>query len=499
VLHDTLLNKMKSKGGMSLKKKATRGSIWVSLTRMGINVIDFVVYAYLARVLSLEEFGLVGFCFLFIEFANSLVNAGINQNIVQRKDWSDDYAASTMTFVSFIGFMVACALIFIGAPIASFTYSDLAAYVIASLAPITIIVSFQVVVAGKLIREFKNKQMGLAKLLATIISSTLIIALAEHGFGLWSLVIGKLLNSTVQFFFLLYVSKFRPKFSLNKEHTKELISFCLPLLWMTIMSFVHRKASNIFAGIVLGPVSFALLAAAKKGEMVINEVTMSSINSMVVPAFSRATDASRVGALFIKLVTITASLVFPIFMGLAAVADPFIVVAFGDKFEQSSIYMTISAFMVFPSILAWFLPNLLISQALTKQAFHLTLLNVVSNLTIVSCTIWFGIETMLFSLVIGALLMLPIRYKIVLEHIDINVLQLMKSIFPPSLSSLLMFTSVVAAKHYLATQISNDVLLLVALVLLGGLTYPLFSLLLFRESTLSRLREIKSMLSKNKG
>ena len=56
---------------MSLKKKATKGSIWTSLTRTGINVVDFMVYAYLARVLTLEEFGLAGFCFLFIEFANS--------------------------------------------------------------------------------------------------------------------------------------------------------------------------------------------------------------------------------------------------------------------------------------------------------------------------------------------------------------------------------------------------------------------------------------------
>ena len=82
---------------MSLKKKATKGSIWTSLTRTGINVVDFLVYAYLARVLTLEEFGLAGFCFLFIEFANTLVNAGVNQNLVQRDKWEDRYAASTAT------------------------------------------------------------------------------------------------------------------------------------------------------------------------------------------------------------------------------------------------------------------------------------------------------------------------------------------------------------------------------------------------------------------
>ena len=88
---------------MSIKKKATRGSIWISLTRTGINITDFLVYAYLARILSLEEFGLAGFCFLFVEFANTLVNAGVNQNLVQRDQWETKYAASTMTFVFFMG------------------------------------------------------------------------------------------------------------------------------------------------------------------------------------------------------------------------------------------------------------------------------------------------------------------------------------------------------------------------------------------------------------
>ena len=226
---------------MSLKKKATKGSIWTSLTRTGINVVDFMVYAYLARVLTLEEFGLAGFCFLFIEFANTLVNVGVNQNLVQRDTWEDRYAASTMTFVSGMGMVVVMGILGIGTPIAYYSYSELAAWVVASLAPITLITSAQVVVSGKLMREFKNKQMGIAKLCATLISAVTIIVLAENGYGLWALIIGKLVNAILQYFLLLYVAKFRPYFHFDKNDNKELISFCLPLFGMTIMNFLHRN------------------------------------------------------------------------------------------------------------------------------------------------------------------------------------------------------------------------------------------------------------------
>ena len=483
---------------MSLKKQATKGSLWISITRTGMNVIDFAVYAYLARILTLEEFGLVGFCFLFIEFANTLVNAGVNQNIVQRKTWSDSYAASTMTFVFGMGVVVAACLVFIGAPIAHYSYSDVAAYVVASLAPITIIMSLQVVVTGKLLREFKNKQMGTAKFIATVLSAIVIVTMAELGYGLWSLVIGKLVNAVLEYMLLTYVSGFKPRFHFDRADNKELIRFCLPLLWMTIMTFLHRKASNMFTGLVLGPANFALLAAAKKGELVINQITMSSINSMVVPSFSRAKEDANIGNLYIKMVAITATIVLPIFMGLAAIADPFVVVAFGDKFAPSASYMSISAFTMFSAVIAWFLPNLLISRGETKEAFKLTLVNVSSNILVAGISIWFGVKIMLISLVVTSFLMLPVRFSIVMRHIHIDIRNLITSLAPPYLCALGMFLAVSGSKVYLEEFIHNDIAMLIALVGVGALSYPLLAFSLFYKNTLMQLRELNEMLSKKR-
>ena len=481
---------------MSLKKKATKGSIWTSLTRTGINVVDFLVYAYLARVLTLEEFGLAGFCFLFIEFANTLVNAGVNQNLVQRDKWEDRYAASTMTFVAGMGVVVVLGILGIGAPIAYFSYSELAAWVVASLAPITLVTSLQVVVSGKLLREFKNKQMGVAKFCATLISATTIVILAEIGYGLWALIIGKLVNAVIQYLLLIYVAKFKPYFHFNRDDNKELIRFCLPLFGMTVMNFLHRKASNLFTGIVLGPASFALLAAAHKGELVINQVTMSSINTMVVPSFSRVEDKTKLGGLYVKMVSITAIIVLPIFLGLAAIADPFITVAFGEKFAPSAEFMTISAFGMIPSVVAWFLPNLLIANGKTKEAFNLTLLNIVSSVFVAGATIWFGVKIMLISVVVSAFVLLPVRLWIVDRHIRISKTDLFKAIFPSIFASLSMFTFLILIKERLATYLSNDIFLLVGLVALGGVTFVLVLFLFFGKFAVATSKELTSMLFK---
>ena len=58
---------------------------------------------------------------------------------------------------------------------------------------------------------------------------------------------------------------------------------------MTVLSFIHRKVAVLFTGLVLGPVSFACIAAARR-EVVINQITLNSMNAMVVPSFSRVND-----------------------------------------------------------------------------------------------------------------------------------------------------------------------------------------------------------------
>lgn len=481
---------------MSIKKKATQGSIWMSITRTGINVVDFLVYAYLARILTLEEFGLAGFCFLFVEFTNTLVNAGVNQNLVQRKEWTDRYAASTMTFVAFMGLMASGVLIGIGAPIAYYNYSELAAYVIISLAPITFITSLQVVVTGKLLREFKNKQMGMAKFAATMLSASAIIIMAELGYGIWALIIGKLINVCLQYLFLLYVSKVKLAFNIDKDNFRELITFCLPLFWMVVLRFLNKKASNLFTGLILGPISFALLAAANKAEVVINQVTMSSINSMVVPSFSRVKESSDTGELFIKLVSVTSLIVTPIFMGLAAIADPFVTIAFGEKFAESAEYMMISSFTVFSLVVVTFLPNLLISKGKTKDAFNLTLVSIISSIATAGCTIWFGVTTMLYSIVIVAFLVMPIKIAIVKRHIVIDIKKLFVSLVPSFFSSLAMFAIVMASKSYIAHYFNNDVVTLVLAIILGGISYLAVSFTIFYPQSKRQLNELATMFKK---
>ena len=101
-------------------------------------------------------------------------------------------------------------------------------------------------------------------------------------------------------------------------------------------------------------------------------------------------------------------------------------------------------------------------------------------------------------LVVGAFLGLPFRLWLVNKHISLNFSLLFKSLIPPVVASLLMFFSLIELKDYLKLASENNEVVLVALVVSGGILYPLFIYGIFFKAGKTYFRELKSMLLKGK-
>ena len=105
---------------------------------------------------------------------------------------------------------------------------------------------------------------------------------------------------------------------------------------------------------------------------------------------------------------------------------------------------------------------------------------------------------MLICITVGNFLAMPIRFAIVRKHIFIDTKKLTFALLPSFLSSLGMFLVVTFAKTHISNLLVNDVLTLIASVLLGGITYVLLSFSLFYNQTLKQVQELKSMFMKKR-
>lgn len=477
---------------MVLKKKTAHGSLWNMLRTITTNGIDFVIYALLARILSIEEFALLIFCLLVVEFANIFPHVGVGQNLIQRRKWEDSFASSTFVFIASFSALISIVLASAGAGAAYFMHSLQAAHIIWVLSILPFIIGLQSVFTAKLERQFDNAKLTAILASSTILSGLIAIFLIWMGAGLWSLIAQKILHALLTLVLLLASAKFTPKLRVEKKHWRELVTFCLPLLGVAVIQYFQRKMNNFYAAFMLGSNAFAFISIAKKGQDVLSQTTLSPINKMMVPIMSRVNNHDKVGAYY-KVLELTSFIVIPCFLGLGALAPQFVTFAFGADYVQSALLLSISTMGVFAIILNFFLPALLISLAKTKATLWLNIVDLSSILVFGGIGVWFGLEALVIGITVSQYVVLPIRASITARYLPIRLLDMCKLMIAPAICSLVMIGVIKGAQTYIDFSSWYPFVTLLTLTVLGMLVYVSSLFLFFGGKSKKQVQTLKTL------
>lgn len=479
---------------MQLQQKTAKGSLWNLSRTLFVSASDFIVYAVLARVLTISEFALIVFCLLIVEFASIFSRVGIAQNLIQRSSWEQSFSSSTFVFITVLSSIIACLLASFGSLIAFVFYSEQAINIVLGLSVIPLLVGLQVVFKAKLEREFRQASVTAIISLSTAFSALVALLLIYLGYGLWALVIQKVLMNIFILGLLVFSAKFKPSISYNSSHTKELITFCLPLVYLSVLQYLISKVNNLFAAIALGVPAFALISIAKKGHEVMAQSTLSSVNNMIVPSMSRIDNEARLSA-FYKLVELSAYIIVPCFIGLAAIAPEFILLAFGKTYESSAILLSITCFAIFAQIITWFIPNLLISVAATNLAMRVFVYELGFITVLAGIGVIFGIKAMVIGSTLASFLLVPFIVRIASKQFALKLSTMVNLVFPPSVASLIMFLSIISVKHLLSGNENSLILNLLVYIVLGVTTYLGALFLFFNKRFFDQLFALKSSIN----
>ena len=187
---------------MSLKEKTVNGLFWSLIDNVANLGVQFVVGILLARILSPEEFGLIGMLTIFIAVSQSFINSGFNSALIRKKDCTqNDY--STVFFFNLAVSFVCYALLFLfSGAIASFFKEPQLRYLIQFLGLGLILNSFGIIQRTILTKNINFKTQTKVSLVSSVGSGIIAIAMAYQGFGVWSLVALTLIRYTLDSLFL---------------------------------------------------------------------------------------------------------------------------------------------------------------------------------------------------------------------------------------------------------------------------------------------------------
>lgn len=73
-----------------LKEKTVKGVGWSAIDNIAQYAVHFLVSIVLARILSPDDYGLIGIVAIFTSICTAIVNGGFSSALIRKKDATED-------------------------------------------------------------------------------------------------------------------------------------------------------------------------------------------------------------------------------------------------------------------------------------------------------------------------------------------------------------------------------------------------------------------------
>ncbi len=394
----------------SLKKKTVKGTLWSTVERFSVQGIIFVVMIIMARILTPADYGLVGMLTIFIAISQSLIDSGFSQALIRKQDRSEIDNSTVFYFNIGVG-IILYNILFFSAPLIAKFYNEPLLIPITRTIGLSLILNSLVVVQRAILTvQLDFKTQAKASLSGAIISGVIGIWMAYSGFGVWAIVWQQISNFAVITALLWVLSKWKPIWAYSWKSFKGLFSFGSKLLASGLLDTMYR---NIYL-IVIGKV----FKASDLGYYTRANQFADFASSNITGIFQRVTypvlctiqeDDKRLAEVYRKLLKTSAFVIFPLMLGLAAVASPMVITILTEKWLYSAVLLQILCFsqMWFP-VHAINL-NLLQVKGRSDLFLRLEIIKKIIGVAILCITLPFGLTALCWGMVANSIIALIIN------------------------------------------------------------------------------------------
>lgn len=463
----------------NLKKDTTKGVFWSLIERFGTQGVQFLVMLVMARLLSPNDYGVVGLLVVFVSIAQAFVDGGFSQALIRKKDRTE-IDNSTVFYFNIVVSVVIYLIFYLFAPYVSVFYN------MPTLTPFMRVICLSIIINafGVVQRALFNanidfKAQAKASLIAIVISGAIGISLALRGFGPWALVWQQLSNLIVNTLFLWIYSEWRPLLAYSWKSFNELFSFGSKLLATSLLNAIYNNIQTIVIGKLYSAKSLGLYSRAAHFADLPSQQFTSVFMRVTFPVLCKVQDdMERLTSVYRRMLRVSAYIVFPLLIGMAAVAHPMIEVFIGKQWIECAYMLQIICFaeMWYPIHAI----NLDILQVSGRSDLFLKIeiYKKIVSLSLLALSAPFGIIAMCYSNLLSSLICLYINTYYSSKILGISLLSQLKDLFPTITLAIVMFAIV----QIIIFFIPNVFVQLIVGIIVGVVVYVSLSYILrFQE------------------
>lgn len=319
-----------------LKGKAIRGFIWKFAEKGGTQFISVVVQIVLARILSPNDYGLIGYLTIFLMVSDVFIQQGFTTALIQKKN-ADDTDNSSVFFANIMMSLTLYGILFFAAPYIAKFYREPSLTLITRVLSLNIIIGSTSAVHNALLsKKLEFKKSFIRSLSNIFVYGTVGIVLALKGFGVWALVLGKIAGQCVGTITLWVTVKWHPKRLLSFERLKNLFNYSSKVLGTNLLSTIFNNINVLIIGRIYNTADVAFYQRGQSIPQLIMTTFDGSFSEVLYPTFSLLqNDSSKVKSALRRSVRLSMYICCPLMIGLYVIAEPLTLVLLTEKWLSS--------------------------------------------------------------------------------------------------------------------------------------------------------------------
>jgi PST family polysaccharide transporter len=477
-------------------RAAVQGTAVRYLIFFSSKLLLFVSTAVLARLLTKDDFGVVGFALTTINFLDVISSLGVGPALIYYPE--SDRTSSTAFWANLIISFAVFGIAWLIAPAAALYFRDpRATDVIRILSLAYPISSIGDTYSTLLSKRLSFNRTFLPEFLRAITKGFSSIGFAFAGFGAWSLIIGQICGEVMATIFYWYSLAWRPAFIIDIPIVKALLDYGIKYVGADIVSIVLLNLDYLLVGRFLGAEALGVYTLAFRLPDLIVLQFARSLSSVIFPIYSKmrgVPDSMARGFFmttrYISLITV------PLGLGLALVAQPFTLVVFTEKWVEAV-----------PAIQGIAIYSLLLSFSYNAGGAYkasgrpqINTWTGLFRLTLLFPALWWAVTVAQSIVAVSwmhamvALAGTILNMYVAARMLGLPLRDLGKALFPSLMSGVCM--AVIVFSYLVFARDADPWIQLVGGVLVGGLTYTASLWFFQRDVVLDAIQIFRGVLKK---
>lgn len=375
-----------------------KGAKWGLIHKMILQPSYFLFGVVLARLVTPEEFGILGLTSIFFAVASQLQSCGFGAALIRKQDRTEA-DCSTMFWYNVTASFVLSTCLFMAAPWFAEFFNQPALVNITRVSAVMMFLSSTGSVHSTLFsarRDFKIPAIiGIVSCLAGM---PVCLYLAYSGWSYWSMVIQGVVTSLITLVMLWYFSPWKPRFLWSNKSFKEFFGFGFKLVLTGLADTAYDQSRQFIIGKFYSPASLGNFNKGHHLASMPSSFMNSIMGSVMYPVLSTIqVDEERLVSVYRKYIRLNNIVNQIILLTMVCNSQALILFLYGESWEEAYIYAQLICFGTALNALSSVSSNIFMVKGRTDIVLKITVcVKVLSILAMLACA-WISIVAICYA------------------------------------------------------------------------------------------------------